>query len=278
MAQNIKRDKNLYKNLGPIGSHLMTELLRNRKFVFTISEASVILNTNNEQVKKLCHRLMKKGWLQRIEKGKYFIIPLEIDAGKPYTENQFLIASKLITPYYIGFWSMLNYYGLTEQLVNTVFIASPKRKKNIKLLGVEYKFIKTIPAKMFGMSEIKINDAPIIVSDKEKTLLDCLDHPEYCGGIVEVAKGIWNARENLNFPKLIEYLPKMQNSAVAKRLGYLLDLFELSARYDITELKSVIACGYTSLDPLMPKKGKHNSEWNIIMNVPAEEFLAFRKT
>lgn len=277
VTQNIKKYKNLYKNIGPIGSHLVTELIKAKKVVFTIKEASEILNANNEQVKKLCYKLVQKGWLKRIEKGKYFLIPLEIKTGEPYTENQFQIASILIAPYYIGFWTMLNYYGYTEQLANTVFIASSKRKKSFNLLGVEYKFINTPSYKMFGIVEIKINDAPVNVSDKEKTLLDCLDHPEYSGGIIEAAKGIWNAREDIHFAKMLEYTQNMRNSAIAKRLGYLIELLDLAERFRIERLKTLIANGYSPLDPLMPKKGHYNSRWNILVNISPEEILSFRR-
>lgn len=106
MPQNIIKDKSLYKILGPVSSRLITELSQSKKNVFSFDKAAQILKTGNKQVKKLLHDLVKKGWLRRIEKGKYFLVPLTADATKPYTINQFLIASKLVHPYYIGFWSM----------------------------------------------------------------------------------------------------------------------------------------------------------------------------
>jgi predicted transcriptional regulator of viral defense system len=277
MTQNIKKDKNLYKILGPVGSHLITELTQSKTPVFSLSEASKILNSDNRHVKKLLHDLVKKGWLQRIERGKYILIPLIVDATKPYTVNQFLIASKLIAPYYIGFWSMLHYYGYTEQLLNTVFVVSTKRKENLYLSGINYKFVKTTEKKMFGLIEIKIEDIPVKVSDKEKTLLDCLDHPEYCGGITEVVKGIWNARGEIDYEKMFEYAKKMSNSAIAKRLGYILEILELDKKMNIKSLKKFISKGYSPLDPLLPKQGRYDSRWNILVNISKEELLSFRR-
>lgn len=277
MTQNIKKHKNLYKILGPVSSRLVTELSQSKKPVFSLSEASEILRTDNRHVKKLLHDLVKKGWLKRIEKGKYFLIPLTADSTKPYTENQFLIAAKLIDPYYIGFWSMLHYYGYTEQLINTVFVVSPKRKKNLFLLGVNYKFVKTTSKKMFGLTEAEIDSMPLKVSDKEKTLLDCLDHPEYCGGINEVVKGIWNARNEIDFVKILNYAKKIRNSAVSKRLGYLLEILELDKKIDLKVLKKTIGKGFSALDPHLPRQGQYNSRWNLLLNIPKEELLSFRK-
>jgi len=277
MTHSINKHKNLYKTLGPVSSHLITELNRSNKTVFSSDEAAKILGTNTKHIKKLLHDLLKKGWLMRIEKGKYFLTPLLTKTSEPYTENQFLIASKLIYPYYIGFWSMLHYYGYTEQLANTIFIASPKRKKDISLSGVNYKFIKTTPEKMFGLTEIMFDGMSVRVSDKEKTLLDCLDHPEYCGGTTEAVKGIWNAREEIDFEKILSYANKMNNSAVTKRLGYLLEVLELNKKVDMKSLKETIGKGYASLDPHLPKKGQYNSQWNILVNIPTEELLSFKK-
>jgi len=277
MEQNIIKDKNLYKILGPVSSRLVTELNKNKQYVFSLAEAAQILGTNNKQVRKLLHDLVKKGWLKRIEKGKYFLIPIDVDSTKPYTENQFLIASKLIHPYYIGFWNMLHYYGYTEQLVNTIFVASPKMKKNLLLLGINYKFIKIPAKKMFGLTTIEVNGMGVQVSDKEKTLLDCLDHPEYCGGINEVVKGLWNAREEINFEKIFDYAQRISNSTVIKRLGYLLESLGIGARMPVGNLRNLIKKGFPSLDPLLPRKGCYNTHWNLLINVSNEDLLSFKR-
>jgi predicted transcriptional regulator of viral defense system len=277
VTQNIIKDKNLYKILGPVSSRLITELSRSKKNVFSFEEAVQILKADNKQVKKLLYDLVKRGWLRRIEKGKYFLVPLTVEANKPYTINQFLIASKLVYPYYIGFWSMLHYYGYTEQLVNTIFVVSPKKKRNLSLLGIDYKFVKTHEKKIFGLAEIKINDMVVRASDKEKTLLDCLDHPEYCGGITEVAKGIWNSREEIDSVKMLNYAKKMSNSAVIKRLGYLLEILEMNKKIPIRSLQKMIKKGFSLLDPLLPHKGQYNSQWNLIVNMPKEEILSFKQ-
>jgi len=61
-----------------------------QKKVFSIEN---VLSTTNIQKEVLCvilSRLEKKGWIERIEKGKYMIIPLGAEKGK-YTSNEFII-------------------------------------------------------------------------------------------------------------------------------------------------------------------------------------------
>lgn len=276
VTQNINKEKNLYKILGPVSSKLITELNQSKKSFFYLREAAQILGTDNKRIKKLIHDLIQNGWIKRIEKGKYFLVPFDTNASKPYTENHFPIASRLIEPYYIGYWSMLHYYGYTEQLLSTIFIASPKRKRNFLLSGVNYKFVKVNSEKMFGITEIDISNTLVNVSDKEKTLIDCLDHPEYCGGIVEVAKGIWNAQKEIDYEKILNYSKRIKNSSVAKRLGYLINILDLNKRLDTEALKNIIGKGFSPLDPLLPQKGHYNSQWNILLNISKEELLSFK--
>jgi predicted transcriptional regulator of viral defense system len=149
MSNNIEKYKNLYKSLGPKSALLIQSLSKNRMSVFTSKDALNLIDTNAQNLNKILYNLAKRGWLRRVERGKYMLIPLGVDYVEPYTENHFVIASKLINPYYIGFWSALNFYGYTEQLLNTIFIASTKRKKDITRGGVLYKFIRLKPKNFF---------------------------------------------------------------------------------------------------------------------------------
>jgi len=277
ITENIIKDKNLYKSLGPVGSKLITELNRNQKMVFSFPEAVQALGSDKSNTKKLLHDLIRKGWVRRIEKGKYYLVPINVDANSPYVEASFSIASKLVNPYYLGFWTMLNYYGFTEQLSTTIFIATTKRKKPLTVSGVTYRFISVSTQKMFGTAEIESNGIRTIVSDREKTILDCLDHPEYCGGIIETAKGLWNARAEIDFEKLLKYAQISKNSAISKRLGFILELFDLDKKLDIARLKGMLKKGYSPLDPLLPKRGKYNTRWHLLVNISSEELLALKK-
>jgi predicted transcriptional regulator of viral defense system len=56
------------------------------------------------------------------------IIPLGAEKGK-YTLNEFIIGSLLANPYSVAYWCGLDFYGLTEQFPNTVFLQTTSRKK-----------------------------------------------------------------------------------------------------------------------------------------------------
>ena len=236
-----------------------------RRKVFSVEEAERISGVDKNVLKVILSRLEKKGWVERIEKGKYMVIPLGARKGE-YTLNEFVIGSLLVNPSAIAYWSALNYHGLTEQIPATVFVQTTSRKKKQKLeiFGVRYRIVRVKKEKFFGIERVWIEEFQVNVTDREKTIVDCLDKPEHCGGVIEVAKALKHGE--FDFEKLSEYAIKIGNSGVVRRLGYLCDV--LGLQINLPEVK---AKNYLLLDPTMPKKGETNGRWRLIINLDVGE-------
>ena len=58
----------------------------------------------------------------------------------------------------------------------------------------------------------------------------------------------------------------MGNLTILKRLGYILDKTSLLENYKSIFKNFRPSKGYPSLDPLSPKKGKHDARWNLLVN------------
>ena len=230
---------------------------------FSVKEAQEISNLRPDSLKVLLYRMEKEGWIERIEKGKYLIIPLGAEKGR-YTINEFVIGYEIVKNSAIAYWSALNYYGFTEQIPSTVFIQTTSRKKEpkIEIFGVRYRIVRITEKKFFALQKIWIEDAEVWIADPEKTVADCLDKPQYCGGIVEVAKALQNENK-IDLDKVIEYAIRMENSAILKRLGSLCDRLAIPVKIPL----DCLAKGYPLLDPSIHRKGKANRKWNIIENV-----------
>ena len=84
-------------------------------------------DTTYETAKSTASRLAKNGWLTRLNQGVYLIVPLAAGENAEYTAHEFHIASYLADPMYVGFWSALGYHGLTEQVPQSVYLATTKR-------------------------------------------------------------------------------------------------------------------------------------------------------
>ena len=64
----------------------------------------------------------------------------------------------------------------------------PVRRQPGDVLGVTYKIVSLKPDKVFGVMKEWIDEVPFSVTDREKTIIDGLDLPQYVGGVSEIIK------------------------------------------------------------------------------------------
>lgn len=245
-------------------SRVLSELSYRNKSLFTAKD----LKGHVDDPRNFLHHLIEKNWVLKIMRGVYLIVPLEAGEGgaAAYTLHSFAIGAVLVEPYYIGYWSALNFHGMTDQVPTSVYIATTKSRHSREILSTKFVFVKIHPKKMFGTEEVEIEKMRVLVSSNEKTVIDCLDHPEYSGGLEEVAKSIYFAKDELDTKKIVDFAKKIGNTAVVKRLGYLAEVFEWEEYLELlsrVKLKS----GYSFLDPTLPKKGHIKERWKLVVNV-----------
>jgi len=226
-------------------------------------------------------QLTASGRLVRLEKGKYLFVPEGFEEN--WAGNSLLIASHLAKPYAIAYWSALNYWQYTEQVPSTVFIQTTRRKlhNEIKIQGVTYKFIFIKKNKYFANETIWEKHHKILVTSREKTIVDCFDAPQYSGGLIETAKAVTQGIENkeLNMNKIVLYGEKLGNTTIFKRLGYLMEALKLDVPAGIiAKIQEKVGKGYSKLDPTLKTSGKFNKKWQIIVNIPEESLIDWRRT
>lgn len=269
------------KNLNQKEATVLANLSAEGKAVFSFEDAFNILGGDRNTARKFLSALIIKGWLKSLERGKYLIVPLEAGTSREWSEEAFVIASHLANPYAISYWSALNYWGLTEQITQTVFVSTTRRKFKLETeaLGVSYRFIKLSERKFFGFTGIWFGDKQIQITDKEKTIVDCLDHPEYCGGMVEASKGFVNGIEaGINLETLTAYAKRLGNSTIFKRLGYLSEILDLPVKDFADKWRERIGAGYSLFDPGKGvSQGRYYSKWNLRLNVSEDELINWRE-
>ncbi len=245
--------------------------------VFSLADALRLSTDEAPSVKRLIYSLVTKRKLQRIERGKYLIIPPVAWKRGEFAEQGVVIASQLVQPYYLSYWTALNFYGWTEQPSRTIFVATIKMKAALDLQGVSFKFVKLRPTRFFGFTDRWVGPQRVRVADKEKTIVDCLDQPRYCGEIVEAVKGIWNGKKEVDFKKVIQYADRMGNGAIIKRLGYLMSALGILTPELREELKPKVTRGFVSLDPGASKSiGKYVTEWQVMVNVKPDNLMEWK--
>lgn len=235
---------------------------------FTTADTRRVLgHKESDPTRQFLERLQTKGWIRRIRRGRFAVIPLSSGESRTPQLHEFIVAMELASPAAIAYWSALNHHGLTEQLPRTVFVATnhPVRRPPSQVLGMSYKVISLRPGKFFGITKDWIDEMPFSVTDREKTIIDGLDLPQNVGGVEEIAKALSSAWKQLDEAKLRKYAARIGNSAVAKRLGFLMETLELG---DVEKLRRAVtlATGFSPLDPTLPRKGKFNRRWGLLIN------------
>lgn len=268
------------RTLSPTEARLLNELAAAGKIIFDTEDARTVLNGGG-RVNKLLHRLTRKRWLLRLERGKYLILPLEAGMEGLYTVHEFVIAAHLVDPYAIAYASALSFHGLTDQVTHTVFVASTGRRQNVTIdeLGLRYRFVTLTEGKFFGIETVIIEDQAVRITDPSKTIADGLDHPEYCGGIAEMAKGLWRycRSEAANLEELTAYATRLGNRTVFKRLGYLAEVLALDVGEYLTQWQGEISEGMSLLDPRQGERGPYSTRWNLRLNVDTYRLTEWRE-
>ena len=127
----------------------------------------------------------------------------------------------------------------------------------MKIKDVPFQFIYHNSKHFFGSKAIWIdNFHKVTCSNLEKTIIDCLFKPDYAGGIVEIARAIYISRDKINFDLLNEYIERFNSQAVIKRLGFILETFEINHPI-LKRLQKKKTASYVILDTELPREGKH---------------------
>jgi predicted transcriptional regulator of viral defense system len=178
-------------------------------------------------------------------------------------------------PYFLSHASAMDIHNMVTQPQLVVCVTSPKPMRSRSILGMEFRFIRCKQEHFFGAMDYWVSkQEKVTVSDLERTVLDGLRQPEYCGGITEVGKGLWIRRADLNVPQLIEYALRLDVGAVIGRLGFLLEVYDIGTVSGRERLREHVGGAYSPLDPVMPPQGKYTGRWHLRLNVDPDEFRA----
>lgn len=238
-----------------------------------IKEASIALEVAPKTVAIKLASLAKTGWLLRVKRGLYFIVPLEATPGKKtMSDDPWLLAHASFSPCYIGGWSAAEHWGLTEQLFRSTLVLTSMniRSKSINLLDHEFRLFQVPASRMGGTVSVWHGNEQIQISDREKTLVDCLRNPELCGGARHLADIMSNYSEDKtrDFVSLIAKAKLYANGAAWKRLGYLSELLWPDAAKDvIAEAQKNLTTGNIKLDPNIKTSGHLVNRWHVFVNV-----------
>lgn len=250
-------------------SQIIRRLYEHDLYFFAPSTLAAFLNVPLPQAYEILRHLKAEELIRPIEAGKYILLGYQPER---VLSNPHFIAARLAYPAYVSFWSALHLHSLTEQVPRTIFVATTRQHRRLNFGGAAFVFVHVAPYKFFGYQRRMIADLPVLVAEVEKALVDSLDQLRYAGGLLEVSKALYQAREQLDLERLVDYANHMRNRSLGSRLGYLLERLECP----VEGLE--ISQSFVLLNPQAKARGAYNHRWRVRINVLEKELMEWRES
>ncbi|HBR15172.1 MAG TPA: hypothetical protein DD723_06495 [Candidatus Omnitrophica bacterium] len=258
---------NTSKTFGPIETNIIARLTYEKKLIVTIEDLDQLFKLGPEDRKQIVFRLKRKKILNPIKRGVYAFSPLE--AGPEGTGIDELLIPPLFFPkknYYVGYSTMFNYYGFSEQLFQTVYVLNTTLRMERIICGISYKFIRIPESRIYGQEIIKVKNTDVLVSSKERTLIDLLYFNKPVGGINSAARIFKQVVEEkkCDIRKLVQDAARFSNITTRKRIGLILDDLGVADTALRPLIKSVAKTALSSFSG--SRKGTLNKKWRVLVN------------
>ncbi len=269
------------KTLGPQAAKLVTMLHERSRAVFRVQDVRNITGLSETSARSFVRKLVDRGVAARLKPGLFVLVPFELGRDRQYMGSPLVVAREIMNgaDYYLSHATAMEIHGMVTQPQLVVTVTSPKPRRSLTVLGVQFRFIRCQRRHLFGLTEHwATKQEKVRVSDPERTIIDGLKQPEHCGGVTEVAKGLWMRRQDLKVQTLVGYAKRIRVGAVVRRLGFLLETYELAEAPELERLWSELTETYVRLDPVLPAEGKRLRRWRLQLNVGPDELRAVVRT
>lgn len=154
------------KGLSNKEMEIVSYLELEQKRFFIKEDISQFFRSSNE-LRVYIHKLNKKYRIVKINKKKYYLIPIQ--AYKGWSEHPFIIVDEMFNgrDYYVGGKAAANYWGLIDQIPTVIEVFSKKKQGTQELLGSVFKFRRI--RKIGKFVKRKIKDHNFLIASKEES-------------------------------------------------------------------------------------------------------------
>jgi|WetSurMetagenome_2_1015567.scaffolds.fasta_scaffold379104_1 predicted transcriptional regulator of viral defense system len=200
--------------------------------VFTLSELVRWLQENSAKAPRAAaYNFIKNrrraGRLAAIKEGLYFVVrPGATETTT--TLDEFLITSKLAPDATLAFHTALDVLGFGHSLFSTHYYFSKTSRRPVRFRKGLFRCVK-YPATLlksnahgFGLEKVERLGQKVVTTGKERTLVEALEHPEYCGGFEEMYRSL-EKLPYLQFDNVAEYLELRRKKKLYAVVGFFLE-------------------------------------------------------
>lgn len=259
------------ESLSRVETSLLASWERNGQARVTLEDLLVGAPTHDPYV--LASSLVRKGLLHRVAPGKFLVRAMRT-VGRSWSPTAIAATAAILTGeiYYLGGWWALSFHRLSQQVYGSVLdVFVTRRRRHREVPGTRILFHVLAPdAFTWGVEVAEIEHQLTSVSDRERTILDALDHPSpYAtvrGGLAVVQDVLRNAE--FDRERLVDYALRAARPSTRARLGVLLEDAHTQERL-LRKLERGQAIGQRTLVSLVPgggRRGHVRSRWSVLDN------------
>jgi predicted transcriptional regulator of viral defense system len=263
------------RTLSPQESRVVLALSEEGRRDIARDEIIQILGATPKAADKVIHSLRRKGWLERASWGKYLLVPPDQGPEALGDSNLLALASRVAEPYYIGYSTAAGHYGLTTQHRRVVWIVTPLHVRDRRVGDADVRIVNPAAKKFFGFAAVDVLGYKVMMSDREKTVIDCIDRPELSGGEGEAAYILATASRRLDWEKAIAYLERIGSKPLIQRFGWLVDHAAADIPPAVRDRLLALVRGARKV--FLGRGGgaaAYDESWRVFVNVPREDLKA----
>jgi predicted transcriptional regulator of viral defense system len=240
----------------------------------TLADLRQELGASESYARYLAHRLVKKGWLERLRPGLFQLVPASRGREGVADTNPLAAGAVLVSPYFFSFGTACTHHGLTEQAFAEVYLACQQRRRSETIRGKRYVFVYVPHPRFFGFEEINALGQPVQMATVERALLDAIDRPQFAGGIGEASRIAARAATKVSWKEILELARRWRSSALVQRLGYFLDLHGVELPTTTRSALLALVRPQSKLQLASRRRwgttGRLIVPWNVVENVPRD--------
>ena len=189
--------------------------------LFTIREARDRYgkDMHSRSLLNLLHRLKTQGRVRSVANGVY------AGAFSSAPPNRYRVPRTLRDDAVVGLHSALELHGVANQVFQTVFYFSTGARKDVFFDQVTYHRVappRAIARSSHRLFQTELASDQVLVTGRERSLVDCLVFLDYSGGVEELDKSL-AMFPSFDFEVALAYLKLLRRPWLYARLGFLLD-------------------------------------------------------
>lgn len=258
----------------PTLSDFVDSLQERGQYTFSRDEALSALGSTPIALKRAAERLKAKRRLAAPRRGFYTIVPLEYrQSGSPPAASFIDPLMRFHnTPYYVGLLSAAEIHGAAHQRPQEFQVLAADQLRPVVVGRNRIRFFLKKDLERTPVELVKTTSGRIRVSTPGATALDLVRFYDRVGHLSHVATVLGELAERIDASKLVQAAEAEGESAVAQRLGYLLE------RVGATKAAAKLAKWVDRRSPkpvlLAPNNPgaeiARDARWRVIVNVDFE--------